>query len=242
LFPKAGAGKTRLSSSQGLKGKDQNPLKKVKIVANPLIKEDGITVKGTATVAYSSEMIIPPPIDPTTGTAANKGSAKHPLEKRLRIIDNKKHPLAYYKGAYNRVMRTARNISSNSGVPDYTKKYTSEPLGTGMETDSISIMTKQQPTAAATEMEESASDLSDLMVVSDAEGSSDVDQDVIDELARKYTSAVDDPDYIEDPEDLEDDEDDDPEEDEDEDDVIDNEDAVGDDDDDNESSGVEYSE
>jgi hypothetical protein len=53
------------------------------------------------------------------------------LTAKLKIMDNKKHPLAYYKGSLNRIMRTARNIGILQGIPEHTKKYTSEILGFG---------------------------------------------------------------------------------------------------------------
>jgi hypothetical protein len=61
----------------------------------------------------------------------NEKKRNNKLASQLKIMDNKKHPLAYYKGSLNRIMRTARNISMLQGIPEHTKKYTSEILGFG---------------------------------------------------------------------------------------------------------------
>ena len=237
MFPKV----KRKSEGKSKEADSKKVVKKVKIVANPLIKEDEevpndpIVINGGA---------LPGGALSGTQNAGNTSKGKHPLEKKLRMIDNKKHPLAFYKGPYNRIMRTVRNISAISGIPDYTKKNTSELLGSGFDEDSVSIISKPiaskiDKISESEELDED-NDEADIEELEEELDNEDGDNEDLDLLIKKYVNDddVDDGDV----DDVDDDVDVDEEEDEDEDEEpVDNEDAAGDDDDDDEDS-VEYSE
>jgi len=218
------------------------PTKKVKTVANPLLRETDF-----------EQPNVSPTIDPPTiaTVAANtKGSeTKHVLHNKLRIIDNKKHPLAYYKGPWNRMMRTARNISTLPGIADYNKKYTSEFLGSGLDASSTSIMTtSRSPFDENIDLDTIQIDEEDEDYGVDDEMGGDEDNSEIgkdfDQLSRKYEAVKDsigdnDVDDDDEEDDGDDDDDDDDGDDDDEDEGENGPDAAGDDDD--EDVSVEYS-
>jgi len=257
--------KLKTTQSKDTAANKKPPVKKVKVMANPLIKDLDSVVQSDAE-SNAGGNTGATGTDKAANAQPNKNLAKHPLEKKLRIIDNKKHPLAFYKGPFNRIMRTARNIGSNSGIPEHNKKYTSELLGSGQEIQNVSVMGNRR--SGKKELVVEVNDWSDNDNVSEVNdviendgndgndgndddndaGSSEIEPDAFEQLSRKYTA--DDGDLGDDigddinlDLDVDDDDDDgDGDEDEDGEDELEGSDAAGDDDDDNESSGVEYSE
>ena len=112
-------GKKRASVSlAGAAANSTKKTKKPKVVDNPLIQ----------TVADSPEEDTHVPDDALKDVPATKKVEKHPLASQMKIIDNKKHPLSFYKGSLKRTMRVVRNIGGLNAIEEYSKARTSENI------------------------------------------------------------------------------------------------------------------
>jgi hypothetical protein len=173
--------------------------KKPKTVNNPLIKTDDINYDNFED--DEEEPDEPEEIGTNVQDKMDEKKKNKDLSTKLKIMDNKKHPLAYYKGSLNRIMRTARNINTLQGIPEHTKKYTSEILGFGTDIDAKTDGNKVVVPLQKREVKRSSVikdvELEDIMVEnvsSELDKYSDAGDDDLDSLTRKYSKFGDDED------------------------------------------------
>lgn len=195
----------RVSSSSTKKTTNaKRSAKRAKVIDNPLIMEEHDPFDDLPDEFIEPAVVIQETDDAANNCGTKKADENHPLTSKLRTIDTKKHPLAYYKGPYNRVMRTARNIKSLTGIPFLSKNITSEPLGNADA--NVKAASDQKDT---TDVEEENNEL---------ESYDDEELEDLEELEDEDPEELenDDGEDYEDLEDLEDYEDEDPEDEEDE--------------------------